>query len=135
MVLLTTSVCYASSSGQSTPKVDIVCGPIPFGNALTKFLKPYIKKAVKELVKKNLINKTTGKKLSKTLIGCTTVSGLCKLAKEQLDAESYIGIAKSSTQWGYETFIMQDEISAQVKSNMKEYLESYKENSQYYDAN
>ena len=110
-----------------TTQSERVCGPGPIGKALSAFLKPYIKQAVQQLVKRSIVSKTAGKKICKTLIGCTTVTGLCQLAKQQLDVETCIGIAKSSLQYGYEELVQSREISTQVKSNMQDFLQKYKE--------
>ena len=130
LMLLYTSASYASNTTPVTSDTVEVCGPGPIGKALAKFLKPYIKKSVNELVKRNIVSKAAGKKISRTIIGCTTVSGICKLAQSNLDAENLFSMGKSSIQYGYETFIQPHEISTQVKSNMREYLQRYKEEHQ-----
>lgn len=130
LVMITSACCYATNDYNSTPKVDTTFGPIPIGKTLSAFLKPYIKKTVGELVKKGVIKKSTGKQLSKAIIGCTTITGICKLAKQQLDTETCIGMAKSGSQWAYENYIRPYEISTQVQNNMKAYLDRYKEEHQ-----
>lgn len=127
---LLTSASYAVNGGIDTTQAKAVCGPIPIGKALSTFLKPYIKQTVQQLVKRGIVNKATGKQISKTLIGCTTATSLCQLAKQQLSTENILSKTALGAQKGYETFILPKEISMQVKSNMQDYLHKFKEEHQ-----
>ncbi len=129
LVFMIPMASYAENRSVDTTQSEVVCVPFPI-KALSAFLKPYIKKAVQELVKKGIVNKANGVKLKKLLIQYTTEESLRLLVREQLTIDNYVSWTANIVQTGHTSFIMNDDISTQAQNNMKIYLERYKEEHQ-----